>query len=570
MAGLARLKSLPLGVSLLALAGAASSPMRVMAQTAPAGPSGSAVAEIIVTAQKRSERLQDVPIAVDVVSGAALQAKATTSLGDLSQQLPSVFVAESAQGDRLSIRGIGTGDNISLYDQSVATFIDGVYHGRSRSIEGQLLDLDSVEVLKGPQSTYFGNNAIAGAFNITTKNPGDALNGFVRTFYNFNFNDRQIEAAVGGPLSDTLSVRAAYLNSGGDGWINDVAAGVRVPATNNNLGRLTAVWRPNDKFTLNLKAEVADEREVGAIPEKLIDCPPPAGFPGPAGFCKTVIASGQDTSLDYIRSETAGQGETYKSQQYTGNASYDAGPVILTAVTGYWKYKYNMGLDVDGTSPQGFSAVFDEKYHQFTQEVRAASRTGGKVEYLAGLYYQNDDLIGATSYNYTFISPKIAGLAAFAPLVPYLPLSQDDAYDQRDTIYAGFGSLAWNITDQFKITGGFRATSVRKSAVLTTSFGTAATAFGEITPFPAALQPLGDSLGKALALGFPGTRSVSRLDKHISPSLNAQYHFTRDLMVYASYSNGFLAGGFNPGEHAGIQSNLYFGPETVNAYEVGG
>ena len=146
-------------------------------------PDGEQLTEIIVTAQKRAENIQTVPVSAQVVTGQALGQQNFNTLEQLTQTVPDVHVANSGSfSNDLYIRGIGSGSN-SSFDQSVATFNDDIYHGRSRLSGATFLDLDRIEILKGPQSTFFGNNAIAGALNIISKKPGDSLEGSARLLY---------------------------------------------------------------------------------------------------------------------------------------------------------------------------------------------------------------------------------------------------------------------------------------------------------------------------------------------------------------------------------------------------
>jgi iron complex outermembrane receptor protein len=170
-------------------------------QAAGASQAGERLEEITVTAQRRSENLQDVPISVDVVSGQALAATNQNSLDDLTHTMPGVYVQQGGPSSDMFIRGIGSGGS-EAFDQSVGMFIDDVYHGRSRTSIGTFLDLDRVEVLKGPQSTYFGNNAIAGAVNILTRKPGDHFEASIRALYGM-YGAYALEGAAGGPITDT-------------------------------------------------------------------------------------------------------------------------------------------------------------------------------------------------------------------------------------------------------------------------------------------------------------------------------------------------------------------------------
>src|SRR5882724_1040658 len=164
--------------------------------------------EIVVTAQKRSENLQQVPVSAVVINGQAMMQQNINSLGALSETVPSVHISFHPRSGDLYIRGIGSGENQD-FEQSVGTFIDDIYHGRSRTSAATFLDLDRVEILKGPQSTFFGDNAIAGALNIVTRKPStDKANGFVRALYG-QYGQYAVEGAANAPLTETFAVRVA-------------------------------------------------------------------------------------------------------------------------------------------------------------------------------------------------------------------------------------------------------------------------------------------------------------------------------------------------------------------------
>src|SRR5882724_8230164 len=174
----------------------------------PENPQATTLQEIVVSAQKRSENVQTVPISIQVLSAQTLANQNQNSFEDLSQTLPGVNIAASGWADSLYIRGVGSGVNSTNFDQSVATFDDDIYHGRSKTSGATFLDLDRIEVLKGPQSTFFGNNAIAGALNIVTKKPGDTLDSWARALYG-EFGQYAAEGAIGGPITDTFGARLA-------------------------------------------------------------------------------------------------------------------------------------------------------------------------------------------------------------------------------------------------------------------------------------------------------------------------------------------------------------------------
>jgi iron complex outermembrane recepter protein len=197
-----------------------------------------------------------------------------------------VHIDQSARGNEIYIRGIGSGYNQS-FDQSVGMFIDDIYHGRSRTSSSTFLDLDSVEILKGPQSTFFGNNAIAGAFNIITKKPSDTFDASARALYG-QFGQYAVEVGVGGPVSDKLDVRVAAVADGQTGWLRNIT-GEKEPKQDNLAGRLSFLFKPTPDFDADLKLEASSNRQQGGLQLQLDNCPPPTPF-GAAGFCAASLA----------------------------------------------------------------------------------------------------------------------------------------------------------------------------------------------------------------------------------------------------------------------------------------
>jgi outer membrane receptor protein involved in Fe transport len=164
--------------------------------------------EIVVTATRRAESLQDVPIAVTVVSGELIQEGGFADIEDLSAFLPNITIQDGFQGQTLLIRGIGTDTRNEAFEQAVAQFSDGVYYGRDNLVLGGLFDLERIEVVRGPQPVFAGQSATAGAINSHSRKPGDSLDGGVTLAYG-NDEERSFDAAVGGPVTDTLGIRVA-------------------------------------------------------------------------------------------------------------------------------------------------------------------------------------------------------------------------------------------------------------------------------------------------------------------------------------------------------------------------
>ncbi len=252
--------------------------------------------EIVVTARKRLENLQDVPISAEVVSGQTIAQENANTLTELAQTTPSIHINSTGATGQMFIRGIGSGNTLQ-FDQSVGTFIDDIYHGRTRIADAIYLDLDRVEILKGPQSTFFGNNAVAGALNIVTARPTDTFGGSVRALYG-QFGQYTAEGALNIPLSDTLAVRIAAIGDGMSGWQKNPYAGRDQPDENNKAGRVTFLYRPTDDFDATLKIEGGINHDEDG--SQISDCPPPAPFVA-TGFCKTALAAGLPVGLNNLR-----------------------------------------------------------------------------------------------------------------------------------------------------------------------------------------------------------------------------------------------------------------------------
>jgi iron complex outermembrane receptor protein len=537
--------------------------------------------EIIVTAQKRQENLQQVPISAQVVSNVQLAQQNFNTLDDLSQTLPAVHIASADGSNELYIRGIGSGEN-SSFDQSVAMFSDDVYHGRSRMSEATFLDLDRIEVLKGPQSTFFGNNAIAGALNIVTKKPGDTFEAWGRVLYG-QYGTYAAEGAVGGPLSDTLGVRVAVTRNGDDrGWIDNISDGEHVPRINNFGGRITFDFHPTENFDATFKVESSDDRIGGTVadtPFQFRECPPPApitpGFGG-LGACANALALHLPIGLDSNEvSGIPGQGTKLSTVEDVLTLNYHIAGQTLTSVTAYYNYHFDQDHDLTSLPlsdlTDDITGVLHEPYHQFSQELRISSPTGGPFEYLAGAYFQTDHVESYGAVNFYVFN-------GFSFLQPYVPFSASADFQQDEKVYSLFGSLSWNATDQLKFNAGLRGSEVQKNQSGGAGDGYGTQLYGGRLPYPASYWPIVQSVfdpsGAPGSCCNPaeaeGTTGLSRTDRALMPSAGIQYQLDPQAMLYATYSRGFKAGGFNGNALPALApSDVAFGPEHVNAYELG-
>ena len=497
------------------------------------------------------------------MGGPALAQQNLTSLNDIGSVRPSIRVSNGLRSNAIYIRGTGSGDSQS-FDQSVGTFIDDIYHGRSRGSAATFLDLDHVEILKGPQPTFFGNNAIAGAFNIVTKKPGRDLDGWARGLISptsgTNGGQYALEGGVTLPISDTFGIRVAGTYNGQKGWLYDTNLRDKRPNVSALAGRVTARWTPTDKLDIVLKGELGRTRNVGGLYLQTTSCPPPAPFVA-SGFCAINLASGNPTGLNNNKFTSNGSFTSLRTREAVLTASYELGGATLTSVTGVNSYRTAFDLDPDGTGIDLITTRAPERYRQFSQELRIASNAGQPIEYIAGLYFQDDTLRTLQQINYFVLTPRLAG----SPFAPYAPLSQQIDARIGEKVYSAFGALTWNATDKLKLTGTLRGSIVEKDFDWRLFYGTATQQYGGTAALPAALQGPAGLLG----LGTAGTVTLDRRDHSLMPGARAQYQIAPQTMAYLSYTRGFKAGGFSVGAVTAVPDDYGFNPEHVNAYEAG-
>src|SRR5688572_26238258 len=226
------------------------------ATVTPAVPQG--LEEIIVTATRREENLQDVPIAVTVVTGEIIGEGGFADIEDLSAFLPNLVVQDGFQGQAITVRGIGTDPRNEAFEQAVAQFSDGVYYGRDNLSLGGLFDLERVEVVRGPQPVFAGQSATAGAINSVSRRPGKQLEGDLTLGYG-NDEETSLDAAIGGPITENFGVRAAmrYYELSDAGY-SQLVTGAKIGATENESARVVAVWQPTDNLDFTFKYELQE------------------------------------------------------------------------------------------------------------------------------------------------------------------------------------------------------------------------------------------------------------------------------------------------------------------------
>jgi len=530
---------------------------------------GPVLEEVVVTATKREQGMQDVPIALAVMSGDKIDQAGLTELEDLAVYLPGIHIGESGGNNQIFIRGIGSGNN-SGFEQSVGTFIDGVYFGRARNSRAAFLDIERVEVLKGPQSTLFGKNTVAGAINITTRSATDEFEAYVEGSYETEIEAYSVSGAVSGPITDTLRGRLVGKYYDSTGWMdNRSPGGVDGPQQESSTFRGVLEWDPTDRLAVSIKAEHGEFDVVGRNQKLTISTPTSTGlfqsgsddpnFAGSLGFNTRKSTRSVSPSRSLVDENTS------DILQATIDYNFDA--LTLRSITAWTEYDFENCNDVDYSSANFIDQCAAEDHQQFTQEFLLSSELGGVFDFMVGLYYQDADLGNSNNVGlYLSGIPEIektaygiVGIPAGAP--PGILDSQTwHTFEQNTETLSAFGQLTWNFTDRFRATAGARYSEDEKNAAAT-----------QYTSEAGGTEPSGLHTLVLGPAGFnfrvPYDYELDRKEDHVTGGVNLQYDIGDDIMVYGTVSNGYKAGGFDAAN--GLDISREFEDEKVLHYELG-
>lgn len=603
----------------LAIALGAASPVSRAADAAPAT-SAPELTEVVITAQKRQQNEQDVPIAVMALSGQQLQDAGVTDIKNMQVLTPGVTVTSTTSENVTTarIRGIGTvGDNVGL-ESSVGVVIDGVYRPRNGVGFGDLGEIDRIEVLEGPQGELFGKNNDAGVINIVTMRPSTTF-GVNGEITGGNFDDREIRGSITGPVGDISAFRLYAAFQKRDGFLDvDTGEGPNSDDTSNDRNFYTVrgqyLITPGNDVSLLFIADFTRRNEVC--------CQATPSTPGPfAGIINALatnpLLGGNPTGLPFPQTPTSASNlQSYAnfpiSQQIwdrgvSAQLDWKLDAATLTSITAWRDNTVFAGNDPDYSQV----ALVEEPvngngtdYKQFSQELRLAGKAD-RLNWLIGGFFDSEiinntftllagddfDLyLGAAASAAAGVNPPnfllVPELTGKAPGDTFIPgvSGEDDSYYQTEKSFAFFTNETYSLTDQLDFTAGLRYTHEQKDETANYRSPDGGSACGALlnpvglppTPFSEALL-FGYGCNTPFNPAFNGiTHDQSLSENNLNGTVKLSYHFTPDVMGYASWGNGTKAGGFNLARVANPLVNLFvpvldteFPRETVNAYEIG-
>ncbi len=552
------------------IAGAALAGTAASAQSAvPAGPTAAAqpddgIADIVVTAQKREDRVQSIPVAVTALDQSTLASATITNLRDIAARVPSLVVDSVGAGPSaaaISIRGISFEDIEKSFDPAVGVVVDGVFIGTNT---GQLLDsfdLERLEVLRGPQGTLFGRNTIAGVINVTRTRPTEEL-GARGSFSYANFDTKRGRLVLNsGTLGGIIALKAFGFYDDTGGYYYNVTKNKREGQYETLTGGISALITPTDNIKVLLTYEHERERGetiVASLSEtgKDLICLA-AGAPGFAKPQECNRGGLPDHGLYTTFSEIATPVRN-DTDAVTANIDVDlGGGFSLASVTGYRRNKESVRQDFDATSAQFFETFRAQKYHQISQELRIVGDLTDRLNVLVGGYYFDS--------NYKLDQRTTLG----AVLAGGAPAELRQYVDHSTTSYAGFADGRYKFSDHLSIGAGIRYTHDKKDIFNN---------YGRIGALVRLSQPGfdGKSCVQVTGLLFPGVPAYGPATNcngnqgfnKFTYRGNVDYQITPSKLLYVSYSKGFRSGGFN-GRASGPTTLGPYEPETVDAYEAG-
>ena len=501
--------------------------------TAALNPEGTENEEIIVTSRRIEERLQRVPSSVSAFNERALdriQAQDTTGLQGAVPNLNIVQGRGSSNATNIYIRGVGQPDALQTFDPAVGVYIDDVYLSRIRGTQLDMLDIERIEVLRGPQGTLYGKNTIGGAFKVVTRKPGQDFRANASVAVG-SYDQLEFKATASGPLTKTLSAGISFLRAKRDGFVRDEILHRHYNDKDTVGVRGDITFTPSDRLRVDITADYSKDDAALNVGQPLNDLK--SLFLLPLPITNYLYEDGYHfkatTTPDFPNSTKL------KHRGASGTIAYDLTDALtLKSITAFRKLDTRDYIDIDASALEVGDVLVDVDQKQFSQELQLAYDNSRGLTAVGGLYYLAED-VGSHQEAYAddYVRPVFTAFTRFI----------DD--DLNTHSYAAYGNVTVPLADQVRLSAGLRYTHEKKDYDRST---TTSVNNGPLTP-PFVFTPKG-SWGD------------------LSPSLTLDYQATPDVMIYGRIAKGFKSGGFNGRANAANAATEY-DPETVWSYEAG-
>ncbi|MBB4640833.1 TonB-dependent receptor [Rhizorhapis suberifaciens] len=523
------------------------------------------IGDIVVTARKRQESLIDVPVAITAVSGAELEKRGVNSMDGLARLVPQLIVAESATGGggSIVIRGISGSDGNPFADQAVSFNIDGVQVARATVRRMGQMDMQQVEVLKGPQALFYGKNSPGGVISIRTGDPTKTFEGKASVGYEFNAHEWRGEGYVAGPITEDLGFRIAAYGSKMRGWVRNTTPRSEItaprhqyaPRSEEFLVRGTLMWEPTDNFDARLKVTYGEIHSDGFTSNlQLVACPGGAPLLPQVDNCRAddQVSIGARTDNFALRHPPFGENDGQlrgdsKQALVSYEMNYRPSDVLtLTSVTGLFYQKSDDFINVTATYlPANMVASHPTlSFTELSEELRLTSNFDEPVNFMIGGHFQTSKAKQALRafFNGT----------AFTTVPPLIPLPiANNVSEQKGRAYSAFMQMQWDITEQFELSAGGRYSYEKKSL--------------PVAETGLAVDPTTGLLLPRVPILAQGSKDSWN---DFSPEVTLSYHPDRNLNIYGSYKHGFISGGYNGGA-ANPVLPVDYDQQTVKGFEAG-
>lgn len=500
-----------------------------------------------VTARRRDEWLQDVPVAISAFSEQQLSDLHADDISGIQHAVPNLYLDKGDGANAvIYIRGVGQNDSLAFADPGVGIYVDDVFIARSQAAFLELFDVDRIEVLRGPQGTLYGRNTIGGAIKFVSSPPPRTPKGYLEVGAG-NYDQRVLKASYGGPLvKDTLNGKVAIAYSSRDGYARNTLDGKSDGDQNSLSGRAALDWKPSDRlqvlFSVDGKRDrphtsrspVRETEITGATSAGLVTYPKATN-----PYVVDVNANGLSDLTAYGASVTA----RYQMS--------DA--VMIESITAHRDMDFKLNLDTDGSPLPILDILLKEKQNQFSQELRANYDAGGPLTGTAGVYYFHDN-----DTSFSGVDDGSATIFGFPVTMFGFPSSSLAETKQVTKSYAAFADASYNINEKLAVSAGLRYTYEEKTSgrEFENFFDPTVSVIKNTPPFLA-------------GAGVVGTPIHGKADyEALTPKLSVSYKPDRDVLLYASAARGFKSGGFD-GRGTTDFSFQPFKPEFVWTYEAG-